>query len=115
MKVLTTRDFMDKVAELLQLYPSVISDLAPVIAQIKRGDTPGDRVPRVGGRPVYKARVPNRDAQRGKSGGYRVIYYLVDGEKRLLLTMYSKSERQDISPEEIVAVLRKWESDQKQS
>lgn len=68
MKVLTTRDFMDKVAELLQLYPSVISDLAPVIAQIKRGDTPGDRIPRVGGRPVYKARVPNRDAQRGKKG-----------------------------------------------
>lgn len=39
----------------------------------------------------------NSDAQRGKSGGYRVIYYLKIAENIILITIYSKSDQGDIS------------------
>ena len=70
---------------------------------------PGDRIPRVKGRPIFKVRIPNRDAQSGKSGGYRMLYYLVDQEQRLLLTIYSKTEQSDINAEEIIRIVEEWE------
>ncbi len=50
---------------------------------------------------VYKARLPNRSAQRGKSGGFRVIYYVQIEDLVTLLTIYSKTEETDISVREI--------------
>jgi mRNA-degrading endonuclease RelE of RelBE toxin-antitoxin system len=115
MKILTTREFLESLTHLLGNYPSVFSDIAPVIDQIKKGNTPGDRVQGVGGRVIYKVRVPNRDAQRGKSGGYRLLYYLVDEKRRLLLNIYSKSVRADISSDELTQILKDWEAKKKDS
>ena len=112
MKVLTTRVFLRRLRQLLKTYPSVIADLAPLIALLKQGETPGDRVPRVKGQPIFKVRVPNRDAQSGKSGGYRVIYYIVTDEQRLLLTIYSKTDQTDITPDELLRIIEEWENEQ---
>jgi mRNA-degrading endonuclease RelE of RelBE toxin-antitoxin system len=44
---------------------------------------------------------------RGKSGGVRVIYYwVVEQEQLLMLLIYAKSERDDLTPRQ-VATLRK--------
>ncbi len=44
---------------------------------------------------------------RGKSGGVRVIYYwVVEQEQLLMLLIYAKSERDDLTPRQ-VAILRK--------
>lgn len=109
MKVLTTRVFLRRLRDLLKTYPGIIADIAPLVSALKQGETPGDRVPRVKGRPIFKVRVPNRDAQRGKSGGYRVLYYIVTDDQRLLLTIYSKSEQTDISAEELSRIVEEWE------
>ena len=45
---------------------------------------------------VYKVRLPNRSARRGKSGGFRVIYQERSGELVLLLIIYSKTEHADM-------------------
>ena len=50
---------------------------------------------------VYKVRLPNRAAQRGKSGGFRVIYYVQIEDLVTLLTIYSKTEEIDVSLREI--------------
>ena len=50
---------------------------------------------------LYKVRVPNHDAQRGKSGDYCVIYYLQTDDGRLLVTVYSKSDQADIVAAEL--------------
>ena len=50
---------------------------------------------------VYKTRLPNRAARRGKSGGFRVIYYLQLADSVTLLTIYSKTEQTDIRVREI--------------
>jgi mRNA-degrading endonuclease RelE of RelBE toxin-antitoxin system len=109
MRILTSRVFLRRLRELLKTYPGVISDIAPTISSLKKGETPGDRIPRVKGRPIFKVRIPNHDAQSGKSGGYRMLYYLVDREERLLLTIYSKTEQSDISTEELVRIVEEWE------
>ena len=110
MKVFSTRQFISNVRELLKSYPHVIADIAPLLAQLKKGETPGDRVPRVEGRLIFKVRAPNRDAQSGKSGGYRVLYYLIDSERRLLLAIYTKTRQEDISTEMLIKIVEEWES-----
>ena len=54
---------------------------------------------------VYKVRLPNRSARRGKSGGFRVIYQERDGILVLLLLIYSKPERADIPDDAIRRVI----------
>ena len=109
MKILTSRIFLRRLRDLLKTYPGVISDIAPIIELLKSGETPGDRIPRVKGRPIFKVRIPNRDAQSGKSGGYRMLYYLIDREQRLLLTIYRKTDQSDIAPEELTRIVEEWE------
>ena len=47
---------------------------------------------------VYKLRLPNPDANVGKSDGYRIIYMVVTGNRIVvLLTMYYKKEDASVS------------------
>lgn len=58
------------------------------------GETPGaTKCPGIGYDAVYKIGVANRDARRGKSGGYRVIYYPQTDVDGLPVTLYSKSDQ----------------------
>lgn len=50
-------------------------------------------------------RVANRDAQRGKSGGYRVIYYVRTVGSVYLLEIYTKSEFEDVPESRVLAVI----------
>jgi len=52
-----------------------------------------------------KVRLANPSAQKGKSGGFRVIYYVRLGDRVVLLTIYAKSDQPDISPQDIIALL----------
>ena len=54
---------------------------------------------------MFKVRAKNSDIQKGKSGGYRVIYYLKTNTQILLITIYSKSDRTDIDTAEIGEIL----------
>ncbi len=55
-----------------------------------------------------KLRIKNRDIQKGKSGGYRLIYQVESLTSILLLTIYSKADREDISNKEIRRILNKF-------
>ena len=48
------------------------------------------------GNDCYKIRLKNSSANKGKSGGYRVISYYFNDNKLALLTIYSKSDRENI-------------------
>ena len=54
---------------------------------------------------VYKVRVKNSNIKKGKSAGYRLIYLLESKTSILLLTIYSKSEQEDITINEINSIL----------
>jgi mRNA-degrading endonuclease RelE of RelBE toxin-antitoxin system len=53
-------------------------------------------IPRTNG--ARKARMSAKG--RGKRGGYRVVYYLIEGNVIWLLTIYDKVEKENLSPEE---------------
>ena len=72
-EVAFTPEFKRNVRRLARKYRRIRSDVAPVIERLERGETPGDQIQRTGFS-VFKVRIRNRDAQRGKSGGYRMIY-----------------------------------------
>ena len=80
-----------------------------LISELEMDNRPGVRLRRVG-RHVYKVRLPNRSARRGKSGGFRVIYQERDGILVLLLLIYSKSERADIPDDTIRRVIAEFEN-----
>jgi mRNA-degrading endonuclease RelE of RelBE toxin-antitoxin system len=96
--------FLRTIKRLRKKYPHIQSDVQPIIEQLLAGETPGDQI-QATGYTVYKVRAPNRDAHRGKSGGYRVIYYIQSASSIVLLLIYSKSERSDTDAGEIGAII----------
>lgn len=92
--------FKRRLGRLERKYPKTIDEVESLIASLARGDRPGQLVPGVG-YTVYKVRLPNRAARRGKSGGFRVISYAQFSDRVILLTIYSKSDQIDIGIAEI--------------
>src|SRR4051812_47173090 len=99
-----TPEFKRNLRQLAKKYRHIKSDLQPVIDQLVSGSKPGDQVPGVRYE-VFKVRAKNSDASRGKSGGYRLIYYVKSETERVLVTIYSKTEQADIAPEEIREII----------
>jgi hypothetical protein len=59
----------------------------------------GDVIKGTGG--ARKGRIGNPKAKSGKSGGFRFIYiYLPKNDRFYLLTVYSKKDQSDLSPEQ---------------
>ena len=65
--------FNKALRRLARKYPSVAGTVDELIAQLETDDRPGVKMTGIGAA-VYKVRLPNRSARRGKSGGFRVIY-----------------------------------------
>jgi mRNA-degrading endonuclease RelE of RelBE toxin-antitoxin system len=101
--------FKRQLRRLSRKYRRIRSDVQPVITQLEAGETPGDQVQGIC-HTVYKVRVRNSDAQRGKSGGYRIIYYLPTQDSVLLVTIYSKTEQSDIDDAEVARIVGEEES-----
>lgn len=95
-----TIEFQRKIRVLAKKYRRIRLDLQDVLQELQAGDFVGDRLQDVGST-VIKARVKNSNAQRGKSGGYRLIYWLQSPSKVVLLDIYSKSEQENIEIAEI--------------
>ncbi len=58
---------------------------------------------------VFKVRLRNSNIQKGKSGGYRVIYYLKTFDSIILATIYSKSDLADVDVDVIEAAIAQYE------
>ncbi|MBJ7898648.1 MAG: type II toxin-antitoxin system RelE/ParE family toxin [Cyanobacteria bacterium RI_101] len=74
------------------------------IETLKQGQLLGEQIPGVK-YSVFKIRVRNRDIQKGKSGGYRLIYYLQTKTSIVLLIIYSKSDQANLNPEAIRQII----------
>ena len=105
-----TERFEKEVRRLAKRYRRIRLDIQPIIEQLEIGELPGARIPNLD-YTVFKVRVRNSDVQKGKSGGYRVIYYLKTETQILLVTMYSKSEQSDITAAEIREILNRAEEE----
>ncbi len=100
--------FKRRLGRLERKYRKTIDEVERLITRLEQGERPGDRIPGVGCA-VYKVRLPNRAARRGKSGGFRVIYYAQFSDRVTLLTIYSKTDDTDISSAEIRGLVQEVE------
>ncbi len=104
-----TPEFKRNLRLLARRYRHIRSDISPVIEALHRGETPGTQVPGTS-YTVFKVRAKNTDARKGKSGGYRIIYFLPTPQEVILVTVYSKSDQSDISPERIRQIILESEA-----
>ncbi len=104
-----TREFQRKVQLLSKKYRHIKTDLQPILEQLKLGETLGDRLSGIK-YIVYKVRIKNSDIQKGKSGGYRLIYWLQINDDIVLLDIYTKSAEDDISITKIKQIIANFES-----
>lgn len=106
-QVFFTPEFKRNVRALAKKYQHIQSDVQPFIDKIQRGELIGDKVQGTG-YTIFKVRIRNSDVKRGKSGGYRVIYYLKTTTAIILVTIYSKTEQSDVSPAKIRKILAEF-------
>jgi mRNA-degrading endonuclease RelE of RelBE toxin-antitoxin system len=110
LEIALTPRFQRDLRELAKRYRSIRSDIQPLIDQLQAGEIPGDRIAGIKYQ-VFKVRIKNSTIQKGKSGGYRVIYYLKNAQGIILTTIYSKSDLTDVSNEIIEQAIAQYEEE----
>ena len=100
-RVILATSFKDSLRKLKKRYRRVKEDIKPEIAGLTESPREWPVMPGSGG--VRKARVSNSDAKKGKSGGYRLLYFVEDDPKQMVyvLWIYSKSDRDDVTKREV--------------
>lgn len=109
-EVALTPRFKKDLRTLAKRYRGIRSDLQPLIQQLEAGELPGDQIPGMQ-IALFKVRLRNSDIQKGKSGGYRVVYYVQTQTQIILVTMYSKSDQADVDMNTITAALAQYDQD----
>ncbi len=107
-KVEASPTFKRNIKTLGKKYRSIRQDVEPIIKQLQKGELPGDKITGIGDS-VFKLRVKNSDVTKGKSGGYRLIYYCQTATGIVLLTIYTKSEQVNIATEDIKRIISPYE------
>ena len=93
------RDFK----KLAKKYKKIEEDIRNLILELKENPKAG--VPLQHN--CYKIRVVNSSIPTGKSAGFRVIYYFIDEKNDLyLMSIYSKSKKDNISDNELITLLK---------
>lgn len=99
--------FKRQVRDLAKRYRQIKLDLQPIFEKLKNGELIGEQIQKTS-YTVFKVRVKNSDIQKGKSGGYRVIYYVNSSTNILCILIYSKSEKDNVTATEIKKVIQEF-------
>ncbi len=87
---------------LVKKYPSLKNELFSLIQSLKKNPQQGISL----GRNCYKIRIAISSKGKGKSGGARLITHIVITDTIVyLLTIYDKSEKSDLSKNELQQLL----------
>jgi len=96
-----TPEFTKSVKKLFKCYKQIAKDL--VILEKELLNNPEACIDI--GHHCYKLRLANSSVPTGKSGGFRVIYFLRKGEKIYLLTIYSKSDLENLDENKLIDII----------
>jgi hypothetical protein len=102
-KVDTIAPFRKEAKKLIKKYPSLKNELAELGSQLSNDPTVGTAL----GNNCYKIRLAIASKGKGKSGGARVItHFYVTDNTVFLLSIYDKSDQENISDSQIKALLK---------
>jgi hypothetical protein len=95
--------FEKQAKRLVKKYPSLKNELLQLVEALKENPIQGFAL----GRSCYKIRIAIAPKGKGKSGGARIITHLfVDQKKVYLLSIYDKSEKENLSDKELTELLQ---------
>jgi len=92
-KVIPTPEFIKNLKTLKKKYLNIKNDVLKLANELEKNPTMGTEL----GNNTFKIRIKNSDNNKGKSAGYRIITYCINDIKEVsLVTIYSKSEKENI-------------------
>lgn len=101
--VLALDEFKKNTKKLSKRYKRIKVDVLKLIEQLENDPHIGIQL----FNNCYKIRVPNSSIPTGKSGGFRVITYFIDETSNVyLLTIYSKSDQNNIPDSKIIDLIQ---------
>lgn len=101
-KIETIRTFDKQIKRLSKKHSSIKKDLLELVYDLMANPHKGTPL----GKNCFKIRLSMRSKGKGKSGGARVITYVqIIDETIYLLTIYDKSEKENLNEGEIDALL----------
>ena len=103
--VVLTDSFKSSVKRLKKRFRHVKDDVRTAIQLLVQSPELGVVIPGSSG--IRKLRVRNTDLRKGKSSGYRLLYYVEDqpAPTIYLLLLYAKSDREDVTRRELEQLL----------
>ena len=99
--------FQRDLREAVKKHPSVKDDLRETLDKLSKDDTfrIGDRIPGIAAH-VRKTRVGVKQQNIGKSKGYRLIYLVDEGRRRIIpLCFHFKANKALVPPSEIADII----------
>jgi len=109
LKIISLDSFKRDVKKLLKKYKKLPSDLKNLQEELLRNPRAGIEL----SNNCFKIRLANSSTPTGKSGGFRIISYYLDKNNNIyLLTIYSKTELENISHEKILSILSDFNLDE---
>lgn len=100
--VIPIERFKREAKRLIKKYPSLRSELLELNKTLTKNPETGTPL----GNNAYKVRLAIRSKGKGKSGGARVITYLITEEKEVyLLTIYDKSDLDNIDDKTLKKII----------
>ena len=92
-KVIVASEFAREAKRISKKHIGVKADIAKLIANLTVNPTIGTKL----GHDFYKIRMPISGTNKGKSGGARVITYVIINQETIILTeIYLKSEHSSV-------------------
>lgn len=102
-EILRSLQFERELKRLVKKYPSLKKEYADLISLLEKNPTEGVAI----GQNCYKIRIPIASKGKGKSGGARVITWILQIEKIVyLVSIYDKSEKENISDKELEKAIK---------
>lgn len=106
--VIALPEFEKEARRLKRRLPRVSGQVRVLASLLSNWELPGERVPETSHR-IYKARLSNPSARRGKSGGLRVYYAVNQSDMIYLVSIYSTTDRDDVSVYEVQQRIRRMD------
>ena len=106
--IIPTPRFLRQVKKLKKKYASLVSELMEFEQSLSESPTQGTDL----GNSTYKVRLAIESKNSGKSGGARIITYVVTEQKEVyLVSIYDKSEISTIKDSDIKKLIREVRDD----
>ena len=106
-KVITTPEFIKNLKILKKKYKNIKNDVLELAKELEKNPIMGTDL----GNNTFRIRIKNSDNNKGKSAGYRIITYCINDEYEIyLVTIYSKSEKENILDIELKELIARLDS-----